>query len=240
MFQQADSQISSFVKSQRGFFSHTINSVMNIDANKSNVPIVNQSSDPENNWTQKNWTNYLLKVSGIIVLGAVLTPNFSIGLIFGVVNLLISASIIVAANIISPIKHKENQPYHVFLKSNPIYAAIIAPIVEELLFRGVLLPILQVIIASLVPATTAIFICGGISVASAIAILATAIIIGAVHLGNKHNGAHRQALLCTIMGVSLGAISVQFGLFAAIAAHMINNTIAVTSFLSKTNGIVRS
>ena len=54
------------------------------------------------------------------------------------------------------------------------------------------------------------------------------IIFGLIHAFNDHKNAHIQAMCATVAGILFGITAAQFGLAASIAAHMVNNTMAVT------------
>jgi hypothetical protein len=85
----------------------------------------------------------------------------------------------------------------------------------------------------LVPATSAALFGPLFSVATTASIVASGIIFGAIHYLNSHKAALQQAVAATIKGVALGILAVQFGFFAAVAAHLANNTICAIMIMSE-------
>lgn len=74
---------------------------------------------------------------------------------------------------------------------------------------------------------SAAFLGTGLSIATTVAIIASAAFFGLIHAFNDHKNSHLQAVVATIGGVILGVTAAQYGLAAAIAAHIVNNTLAI-------------
>src|SRR5579872_2362088 len=102
------------------------------------------------------------------------------------------------------------------------------PIVEEGLFRGILQPLTTHAILFVAPTAAAAFAATSLSIAAAVSIVATGVIFGLAHLFNSHKNAHIQAITAIFSGIGWGIARAQFGLPAVMAAHIVNNTIAVT------------
>ena len=120
--------------------------------------------------------------------------------------------------------------------NNIINTTFVAPIFEELLFRGALQLLLIAAISWLSPvAATALLFGTGLTVAEMLSIFVTSIIFGAMHIQNRHAGCYRQAALCFNAGIVYGVVAMKYGLVASIAAHIINNTLLITyiAFLSR-------
>ena len=92
-------------------------------------------------------------------------------------------------------------------------------------FRGLVQPLLTKSVQVLIPAATVVFFGTGLSVATAVAIVATSVLFGAAHLSNPHKGAHIQAMSATVSGVVLGILAARFGIGASIASHIANNSL---------------
>jgi membrane protease YdiL (CAAX protease family) len=100
----------------------------------------------------------------------------------------------------------------------PMYRTIIAPLVEELLFRGSI-PLLSHAIVYLIPNASAILF-GPFNVSVVISIVATSILFGFGH--------DNWPTFKIIGGLVFGILAVNFGLAAAVGAHMMNNTIVIS------------
>ncbi len=172
---------------------------------------------------------YLVPTIGALALGAFFIPNFAIGMAAG-------AGIFGAASVIAPalealgIVKKEETPseYAKFDQEWPILTTLGFPVFEEALFRGGVMPVIARCVVLIIPATAAAFLGTPLSIAMTVSIVATAAIFGLLHLFNPHPNAHLQAVAATISAIVLGLLAAQFGIGAAIAAHILNNTLVVT------------
>ena len=91
--------------------------------------------------------------------------------------------------------------------------ALIPALLEELLFRGVLFAILERLRGA------------------CFAITVSALLFGIAHLDPHH------AAIATVLGLQLGLLRYFFGLRLAIAAHLLNNALALfATYLSQTSG----
>lgn len=172
---------------------------------------------------------YLIPTIGAIAIGTFFAPNFAVGLAAGAALGAANIVILVALQTLGIVKPEETESeYAKTLREFPASGTVVAPVIEELLFRGGLQPLMARAIVWIVPAAAAAFLGTPLSVATTVAIVATAAIFGFAHLFNSHPNAHWQAIFSTMGGISFGLIAAQFGLPAAIAAHIANNTLAIT------------
>lgn len=186
------------------------------------------SSNRGQNFPNFCWLE-LLPAVAVMGLGILYAPNFAIGLVIGVLEYTIGILIILSAQAIFPLVSDKNSQYSIKVMNDLILATLLAPIYEELLFRGALQPLLIAAISWLAPvASTALLFGTGLTVAAMLSIFVTSIIFGAMHISNRHVGSYRQAALCFIAGIVDGVVAIQYGLVASIAAHIINNTLAIT------------
>lgn len=173
-------------------------------------------------------------VMGLYVLfGAISVPFFHVGLLVGLSNFLIKIPLILLLTNFFPKKETDSNSYssgtdlHLLL-----YTSLTAPILEEVIFRGVFQPALLALIGLIIPASTSFFILPGLSAATLTAVFITATAFGLVHAFNDHPGAYQQAFHASISGIVLGLLAVYFSLPVAIAAHVTNNTMAVLLTMS--------
>lgn len=167
-----------------------------------------------------------------LALGIACLPGFTTGLLIGPMISLITISLNMIMQLIAPLTER-NSNYLRLIRENPLNAMIIAPVLEEGIFRGLLLPVMLDAITTLFPITTTMMFWGtGITLAAAISIGVVAGLFGAIHVFNEHEGAYRQAFIATLSGIAFGILALEFGLYAAIGAHIMNNSIAVFYLLS--------
>lgn len=187
----------------------------------SSPPLIQTLSSPS------KWT-YLIPTISVIALGCFFIPHFSLGLGAGVVMLAGSAVLAFALYALGISKKTDNNSeYDQQIRDNPILASIIGPVLEEVAFRGLLLPTIARIALRILPFAAAPFLGTGMLVATAIGIGCSAVAFGAIHLFNSHENAKSQALVCAVAGIAHGVLYATFGLGASIAAHIMNNTIVV-------------
>jgi len=175
-----------------------------------------------------NWL-YLIPTIGAVVIGTLFAPNFLLGMAAGVAIGFTAIIITKALATLGIFKTEgKNSEYMKQLFAFPLLGTLIAPVAEELVFRGGIQPLLTRTLIWLVPTTTAIFAGTGLSIAAAVSIVATAAIFGFAHIFNQHQNSHIQAIITAVEGVAFGILAAQFGLGASIAAHLTINTILIT------------
>ena len=185
------------------------------------MPKVNQHTffKPQRNW------GYVIPTVTLGVVGVIFLPHFTLGLAIGLCELLLSLAIHFIVSKLFLFSTPDQREYLEVLTKHPLLATLCAPIVEECLFRGILQPLLIGGLLLCFPQFPLVVIC-------ALAVSLTAVLFGAAHLSNaKEGNAYTQAIITTIAGVVFGIIALQFGLFAAIAAHMMANTVAITGLM---------
>ena len=201
------------------------------------LDITNQTNEAF--WTRlgvsKKWS-FFPAVIAFSVTGLITIPNFSTGILWGMMEF--SLSIMIRALMVCAIRLTNepnfsirNSSYVKAIGLNLLHAALLGPIIEELVFRGALQPISTEVIAWCFPSTsTEYFECHGcnFSIATAISILTTSLVFGAAHLSNQHAESRYQAISACIAGIILGDVAAQYGLGASIATHSTCNTIATT------------
>jgi membrane protease YdiL (CAAX protease family) len=187
----------------------------------------NDSKSTKTN-TNKKW-NYLTPIIATLALGAIFAPRIPTGMAAGV-GTMISATLTgnIANKLSFVVADGNNNDYIQCLDEHPLFATLIFPIAEEGVFRGILQPLTTHAILYVVPTAAAAFAGTSLSIAAAVSIVAIGIIFGLSHLTNPHKNAHIQAITITFSGIGFGVVAAQFGLPAAMAAHIVNNTIGMT------------
>jgi membrane protease YdiL (CAAX protease family) len=163
-----------------------------------------------------------------IAIGILLFPHFGLGLAVGAAGLVVTVIAMSVLSHMGILKSSEdkNSEYEKHIHKSLLEVALFGPIAEEGLFRGFMQPLLTRSIQILVPAAaTAVFLGTGMGVATAVSIAVTAVVFGGIHYFNPHKDSHIQAVAATVSGVVMGVLAAQFGIGAAIAAHVANNTI---------------
>ncbi|WP_367606201.1 CPBP family intramembrane glutamic endopeptidase [Legionella sp. W05-934-2] len=187
------------------------------------------------NQTQKNKDkthdplSYFMVMGLVIVSSTVAVPYFHVGLFMGVASFFIKIPIAQVLQRSLPINTHVNKANPQTFDFDPLDVSLFAPILEELMFRGFMQPTLLLLIPMLIPSTATVLIASGLSAAALISILITSVAFGLAHIGNNHSGSYVQGVLCTLSGLNLGLLALYFGLPAAIASHIANNTLAVTT-----------
>ncbi len=183
--------------------------------------IKNNLSDPQ------KWL-YLIPTIGAIAIGILSTSHFALGLAVGGAIVLTMIPISKSLERLGFLREDRGNEYSKLVRNFPLSGTLIAPVVEEGIFRGVIQPLIARSIIWLVPTATAAFFGAGFAVATAVSIVATATLFGFVHLFNQHKNSHIQATITGIEGIAFGVLAAQFGLGASIAAHITVNTIVIT------------
>ncbi len=110
--------------------------------------------------------------------------------------------------------------------------AVLAPVVEEIIFRGILYGFLRDVMEALLPDYDVPIFSFTVKLAALVAIVATAILFGWVHIANGIGVIH--AILAGTTGVVYGILREKHGLISSTAAHMTNNALVVAAMkLSK-------
>lgn len=186
--------------------------------------------DHKTNWDFDQWS-YLIPTIMTLAVGAFFLSNVGIGMALGVgsfVTVIVLKKILPKAWLFT--ENKENTPdnYAIYLNkslSSHLSSTLGAPLVEEILFRGIVQPFLAHSIILLFPTAAQAVFSPLLTTAMIISILATAILFGLAHFKNQTDYARCQVILSSITGCAYGILAAEFGLQAAIAAHIINNSI---------------
>ncbi len=172
---------------------------------------------------------YLVPTIGVLALGVIFAPStVPIGIGIGVGVFALSTVTMIILKVCNLLADDDDSEYEKDILKYPLFGTLGAPIVEEGIFRGLLQPLATRAILFIVPAAAAAFLGTGLSIAVVVSIVATAAIFGFVHVFNDHKNSHIQAFAARLGGVAYGVVAAQFGLPAAIAAHIVNNTIAIS------------
>jgi membrane protease YdiL (CAAX protease family) len=175
-----------------------------------------------------NWL-YLIPTIGAVALCVFLAPvSAPMGIATGVAILIANAGVSILLKVTNLLVEDENSEYEKSVLKFPFLGTVVAPVLEEGIFRGLLQPLATRAILWIVPTAAALCFGTGLSVAMTVSIVATGAIFGLAHSFNDHKNAHIQAVLTTFGGIAFGLIAGHYGLIAAITAHIINNTIAIT------------
>lgn len=187
-----------------------------------------------------DWS-YLIPVMCVAGIGSACIPYFALGLAVGAVDFMVQIVIsILFFSKESEEDREKTKEYSEMIQKNTLYATLWGPVIEEGLFRGVLQPGLMLAFILINPSLAVLpFLATGLSLAAAAAIACTSLIFGLLHLtSSKDNDDYRHAVMTTMGGVVLGVLAIQFGLLAAVAAHIIFNTLAVSlAMLGKSLGL---
>lgn len=171
---------------------------------------------------------YLVPVIAAVALSSLYVPNVALGLAVGTalsVTVNVAMQALTALNVL---ESDNNSSYLEMVQLSPLLYSLVLPVGEELVFRGVLQPLMSRAIVWIAPAAAATFLGTPLSIATGVSIVATAAIFGLIHLFNEHENAPAQAVFSTLSGIALGVVAAQFGLGASIAAHIANNTLSVS------------
>jgi membrane protease YdiL (CAAX protease family) len=175
-----------------------------------------------------NWV-YLVPTIGALALCVFLAPMTApIGMAVGVGTVVVSSLFVIVLKMTNLMEEDKNSEYSKYLEDYPFIGTLVAPVLEEGFFRGLVQPLATHAILFIVPAAAAAFLGTGLSIAVIVSIVATATIFGLVHCCNNHKNSHIQAIAATFGGIALGLVAAQFGLPVAIAAHIVHNTILMT------------
>jgi membrane protease YdiL (CAAX protease family) len=165
-------------------------------------------------------------MSGVVptiaaIAAGLLFPQFRIGALAGLLQLAPQIPALVA---IAP-KLTEEPLYQTLLAENALITCVAVPIVEEILFRGILQSGIQKLFEiSISSSMVALPFTGPISTVTLATIFVASTIFGAVHVFNDHKFSYLQAIHAFIGGFAGGFMMTTVGLKAACAAHIVNNS----------------
>jgi membrane protease YdiL (CAAX protease family) len=181
--------------------------------------------------------SFLIPTASTLALGIIYASNVPIGMAIGLGSFVKTVLIATAFQTLNLLQENTNRTFEQRLLNNPLNSTLVAPLVEEGLFRGFLQPLTARMITFIAPATACAFLGTSLSAATTIAIVATGALFGIAHLSNRRRNIHRQAFTATIGGIIYGVTTAQFGLTAAIAAHVVHNTLVklANAFLTNRN-----
>ncbi len=182
----------------------------------------------QNNVSDKKDWSFLIPTISVLALGVIFASNVPLGMAIGVGTPVVTIFPVLIAKALGMHTDDTNSEYLKDIMKMPLLATLAAPILEEGFFRGIMQPLLARAILWIAPAAGIAFAGTAFSVATSVSIVATAAIFGLIHAFNDHKNAHIHAVSATLGGVLFGITAAQFGLAASIAAHTVNNTIAVT------------
>ncbi len=161
----------------------------------------------------------LVTTVALVAIAAAVSSTFAVGAGVGL------CMIAVVLPAISLVKWCLDRPSpKVLLDPHPLNACLLTPIIEEGIFRGLLLPLSTQVFTRLLPEIEIGILGAQVALASLVAVVAIAVIFGLYHLTNNDPNTDLQALFATVSGAVLGLLAVRCGLVAAVAAHMVNNT----------------
>jgi membrane protease YdiL (CAAX protease family) len=166
-------------------------------------------------------TTVILSLAGILSQGYFIAAIGAVCLLS--INALVASLAIFCLNRSKP--EKENEYKMRLDQLTPFALTVAIPFVEEVIFRLTLQSGCQLMLEQFV-ASSAITILGfSFSTAALGSILISSLVFGACHYSNKHENSDIQAIIASIMGIFLGAMFYQFGFFASLLAHTVNNTL---------------
>lgn len=173
-----------------------------------------------------------------IGIGILYIPNFTLGLATGAVLYFCMLMIILGCKTFFPVN--SSSTYEKMIMSQKFHTSIIAPVLEEMLFRGILQPLLINLSILFAPTTSTAITIFGFSLSAPVifAIGITSIIFGAAHMKNKHEMVNLQVLFASLFGNVLGFLAFEFGLGASVGAHIMNNFLAITVDLIFFSGVI--
>ena len=165
------------------------------------------------------------KLSVFFIGGSLISTTFMRGVKVGLMSfipLLINNFIL--TKLFGRSNSKDNTKSLDALLNKPFGVAVCAPIIEEVLFRGVLLNMMIIFTTSLLRFYSDYYI-------KMVSVLLSSLIFGLAHLFNNEEMSRDQAMNATLGGIIKGILMLKFGLLASIGMHTANNSI-ITVFYS--------
>lgn len=158
--------------------------------------------------------HYFYKTALFFTAGILYSDEFLIGVKMGtLVTITMLPIFSLFLYYLSPLVKQDTIDHIDDCLTKPFVGAIIAPIMEELLFRAGL----QTAIKYCIQSKT-----------SVIHVILTALIFGLAHLSNTHDVTKFQAIASSITGIGFGLLFEYYGIWASIGGHTINNTILIS------------
>lgn len=173
-------------------------------------------------------------------LFALKSSNFAIGLGLGALknccnNLIINR---LSDRIFHDLDDADDGEKEIYETGNIPTITLLAPIGEELVFRGMLQPLLAKAVQLAIPSTSAILFGKEISRAQAIAVLSIGVLFGWLHRDNPTCSglpSYSRISIISVGGIIYGATAAKYGLMASIASHLFNNTVACISHFCRSS-----
>ncbi len=175
------------------------------------------------------WQEFIPVIS-TIALGAIYSPAFQFGAIAAPVAYVSWQAISGIFDLIYPSSPAQKSNYGKSLREMHAFETCVEiPIIEELIFRGLLFSSVKKIAEFVVAERSILFPLGiAMPLTSTVAIAISSLAFGAVHLSNDHDDTARQFLYCTLSGIYFGVMLEYLGILAPIGAHIVNNTIGIS------------
>lgn len=174
-----------------------------------------------------------LTVSCVALL-AIYSPPFRLGV--AIQTPLFAAKIILAKIFIKGSQQTreeaictKNETVKIFYNRPSNIGCIGMPILEEFIFRGVILSALQNAMNHALPAITfQIATLPPIAIATTISVIFSSVIFGLVHYSNNYTNHKILHVINSFAGgIFYSILTINYGLISAIGAHVINNTVAI-------------
>lgn len=194
-----------------------------------------QKSIPPNNPDNLSDLSYLIPSIGVLGIGSIFIRGTRPGIIVGATHFVGFAAVIKVMEHYKSINsdNKKRDEYARHYDKNPLEGTLYNPLVEELLFRGILQPSITNAISSTFPTSIRTCLRTNLSRSTVISIAGTATLFGLLHHINNHTINNRkdvnfQVINATCAGLMYGSAAAKFGLPAAVAAHITFNTSIMT------------
>ncbi len=173
--------------------------------------------------------SFLPPTVAVLAFGALVFPSsVPIGILAGAGSFVATIVVLVASRCFQLFVEDEEAENKQYSHTEMLQMTLTGPLIEEVIFRGGIQPLGTRAILWLIPAASALCLGTSLTIACCASIFFTAVLFGLAHLTNKHKNTHIQAYNAFKGGVIYGFLSVHFGLLAAIAAHMVHNTLGLT------------
>lgn len=170
----------------------------------------------------------IIPAATLITAGCIFIPHFGFACLLTTGCIAFNITLLsIVSEFIKPIIHEE---YRQLIENHILYVTLFAPILEEILFREIILNLILIGCAAIYPPSLLIpFLHLGLSNAEAISIFLTSLLFGLCHIFNAKN--NLAQILCTfIAGLLLGYFFIQYGLVFAIGCHILNNILGILLF----------
>jgi len=149
--------------------------------------------------------------------------GIKVGASFWVANHCINSCISGFLEKSQPVNLERMNKYIDFIMRNPKAVIVKGPVLEELVFRGLLQPVLTKGVAFIYGDKEIEVFNHKIKIAEAVGVTASSVLFGMAHLTNGTGV--QQVISTTLTGLVLGTLKNRYGLLSATSAHMTNNAI---------------